>query len=238
MRLNTKSGFTLTEILTVSAFLGVISTGAMGFYVQSMKSSSATEQRIELQNSMRSFTNELVFNGSRSHELVLYNSTDSADVTEAKRKVVVNVETETTSDDVCPTGDFAVFIYYELPKPADQSQYRIEKLIGYYLDDVDSGPPALVRMTIDLSGSPSTQSVEQIISSKWSTAARKTIAPRVNPLAKSDDFGSDSTPQLFYKRANQNIAVCGQLLQSTTKKDTKDLNTHTRTFYFNVTVRS
>ncbi|MGH8021651.1 MAG: PulJ/GspJ family protein [Opitutaceae bacterium] len=238
MKTGSRHGFTLPEIATVAGLLGLISTGVMGFFIQSLKSSNASEQQIELLSTMRSFMDEMIFNGSRSHEFVLYNSSSAADRTAVNRKAVLNADNETESDDVCPTGDFAVFVFYELPKPSDEDRYRIQKLIGYYLDDTGSGPPALVRMTIDLGSSPSNDTVEEILSDHWGTAKRRTIAHRVTPLALSDGYDEQTTPQLFYKRASQNIAVCGQLLQSTARLDTQDARTQTRTFYFTVTVRS
>jgi hypothetical protein len=182
--------------------------------------------------------NELIFTGSRSHELILYKSTAAADRTADGRLVVTNEATETVTDDICPTGDFAVFVYYELPKPAAQSKYRVSKLIGYYVDSSAANGPALVRMTIDLTGSPSTDSVETILTNNWNTAPRKVIASKVTPLALSDAATEGTPPNLFYRRAGQSVAVCGQLLSSNAGKDTADRRSYTRTFYFTVTVRT
>ncbi|BET68109.1 hypothetical protein ASA1KI_30270 [Opitutales bacterium ASA1] len=238
MNTRRNAGFSLPEILTVMGVVGLLTSGVMGFFIQSLKSGNASEQQVELLSSMRSFMNEMVYNASRAHELVLYDSTAATARTAAGRREVLNSENETESDDVCPTGNFAVFVYYELPKPANQAKYRIREVIGYYLDTIDSGPPALTRMTIDLTASPSSDTVEEILTAHWATADRKTIAPRIVPLALSDGFVESTVPQLFYKRASQNMAVCGQLRQSSAKVDTADGRTQTRTFYFSVTVRS
>ena len=61
---------------------------------------------------------------------------------------------------------------------------------------------------------------------------------RLIPLALSDNYTESTVPQLFYRRANQNLAVCGQLLESSTRTNTKDRRSYTRTFYFTVTIRS
>ncbi|HEX9781571.1 MAG TPA: type II secretion system protein [Opitutaceae bacterium] len=233
-----KRGFTLVEILTAMGLVGFIAAGAMGFYVQSIKNGNASEQNIELGSTMRTFMDEMIFSGSRSHELVLYRSSVAADRTAAGRLVVLNSDNEIETDDICPTGNFAVFVFYELPKPAAVDQYRISKLVGYFLEQTDTGPAALVRMTIDLSSSPSEDTVEEILADHWNSAQRRTIAPRVTPLALSDGYTEETMPQLFYRRASQNLAVCGQLMQSAARKNTKDRNTQTRTFFFNITVRS
>lgn len=238
MSSKTNRGFTLTEILLVLGIVGFLSIGVLGFFLQSLRSGNASEQQIALLTSMRSFTNEMVFVGSRSQEMILYNSAEAADRTYDGRKEVANDDTDTYADDICPTGDFVVFVYYELPKPASQAHYRIRKLVGYYLDGSDTSSGPLMRLTIDLSASPSSDSVEEILSDHWSSADRRTVAHLVAPLALSDGYNDDTTPQLFYKRANQNLAVCGQLIESASHKNTEDLRTYTRTFYFTVTVRS
>lgn len=232
------AGFSLTEVIVAVTLVGLIGTGLIAFYVQSLRNSHGVDQQLKLLTTMRTFTEELIFTGSRSHELILYNSSTADDRTLALRKIVVNDDTEAEDDDICPTGNFAVFVFYELPKPAAQAKYRISKLIGYYLESTDSGPPALKRITINKSASPSTDTVEKLLTDNWSTAPREVIARRVTPLALSDNYTESTVPQLFYRRANQNLAVCGQLLESTGRSNTKDRRSYTRTFYFTVTVRS
>jgi Tfp pilus assembly protein PilE len=232
------AGFSVVELIVTVGLVGIITTAVMGFYVQSLQSGHAVDQQMKLLTTMRTFTEELIFTGSRSHELILYNSADAADRTFANRKVVINDDTESAEDDICPTGNFAVFVFYELPKPAAQAKYRISKLIGYYLESTDSGPPELKCITIDKSSAPSTDTIETLLTDNWSSAPREVIAHRVNALALSDNYTESTVPQLFYRRANQNLAVCGQLLESATRIDTKDRRSYTRTFYFTVTVRS
>lgn len=226
--------------LWVVSLLGV---AVMAFYIHALRTSYASQQQISLIGTMRQFTSELIYNASRAHEMILYPSaaaTDRDNVSD-RCEIVSNEDgTETR-----PTGNLAVFVSYELPKPADQARHRIRKLIAYYIDAVDSGPPRLTRLVVDLSAAPSTGTVESILSSNWTTASanvtisRKTFAPRVTPLALSDSYDPDTgQPELFYKRSPANLAVCGQLFESTTRADTKDRRTYTRTFFFTVTTRS
>ncbi len=238
MKTKSKSGFTLTEIMMVVGIGSVAMAGVMAFYVNCLKTSYAGTQETNLIASMRGLTNELIYNGSRSHELVLYPSATTSDITLAKRRIVQNDQTSATTDDICPTGNLAVFVYYELPKPAAQAKYRIQSVIAYYLDETGSGLPSLVRMTIELGATPSTDAIEKVLTDNWSGAEHKVIARNVVPLALSDDYTESTSPQLFYRRASQNIAVCGQLRASGSKQDTADRRTYTRTFYFTVTVRS
>ena len=64
------------------------------------------------------------------------------------------------------------------------------------------------------------------------------LAGRVTPLALADSADEDTTPNLFYRRAGQSMAVCGQLLASASGADTADRRSYTHTFYFTVTVRT
>lgn len=233
-----KAAFTLAEITVVLGVGSIALAGVMLFYVNCLKAGYAGTQDVKLLASMRQLTNELIYNGSRSHELILYPSAAASDRAAEDRLEVTNDESSSTADDICPTGDLAVFVYYELPKPAAQTKYRISSIIAYYLDTSVSGRPSLVRMTIDLSSAPSTETVETILTDNWSSAPRKTIASNVVPLALSDSATTSTVPQLFYRRANQNIAVCGQLRASGSSQDTADRRTYTRTFYFSVTIRS
>lgn len=242
-----RSAFTFTELMIVMALSGMISVVVFGFYIQSLKGGNTTEQQIKLAGKMRGFMNELIFTGSRSHELILYKSSAAADRTSTdvdgdgipdSRLRVTNEDTEATTDDINPTGDFAVFVYYELPKPASSTKYRVQKIVGYYVDNAAANGPALTRMTIDLSATPSTSTIEALLTAHWNSAPRKVIASKVTPLALADSADEDTAPNLFYRRAGQSMAVCGQILASTSGKDTADRRSYTRTFYFTVTVRT
>ena len=237
MKTRTPSGFTLPELLVAFSVFGLLSAGLTMFWVESSKASNFTQQQIRMMGEMRSLSSELLFNASRSHELIVYDSPDAAERVDAssRRQIVIDEDTSTLQ---CPTGNLVVFVYYELPKPRNQSRYRIARLVAYALDQNDTEPGRLSRITIDLTGSPSTSTVEAILEAYWSTAERKSYADLISPLAMSDAASESSTPRLFYKRSEQNLAVCGQLLRSGSDNDTKDRRTVTRTIFFTVTTRS
>lgn len=236
MKTRTSSGFTLVEIMVAIGVFSLLSAALTAFYLESLRSANATQQQVWLISDMRSFTSEMLFNASRAHEIVLYKSSAAADRADAasRRTVVVNEATNTL---VCPTGNFVVFVHYELPKPTAQTLYRISKLVAYSLDQTGTAPGVLSRITIEL-GTPSTNTVEQILTANWSTAKRWTYSRMVTPLALADGAVSTTTPSLFYKRSEQNLAICGQLLRSAGNYDSQDRRTMTRTMYFTVTTRS
>lgn len=236
MKTQNTRGFTLLEVLITTTLLGLLATAVMGFFVMNTKTSYITANEANTISTMRSLTNALIFTGSRSHECIIYPSSASSDRVEAKRQEVV--VDETTGVETCPTGDFAVFVYYEVPKPSTETYHRIRKIVGYSLEPAARDDRQLVSITIDLSAAPSTDTVESILTAKWATAERKIVAERVVPLALSDGYTSATVPRLFYKRANQNLVVSGQIYQGGSTVNTADWRTRTRTFYFSVSIRS
>ena len=238
-----QQGFTLVEMAVTMGVVSLLGVAVMTFYLQSLNMGYASQQQISLIGTMRSFTSELIYSASRAHEMILYPTASAADRNEVsdRRDIVSNEDGSETR----PTGNLAVFVYYELPKPATQARHRINRIIAYFPEQTDSGPPRLTRLTIDLRAAPSTLPVEELLTTYWSASgggvqvSRKTFAPRVAPLALSDSFNPDTDePQLFYKRSAANLAVCGQLFESNSRADTKDQRTYTRTFFFTVTTRS
>lgn len=243
MKHSRKAAYSLVEVMFAVAIAVIVGGAIMAFYIQALRAAYVSQQQITLQTTMRSITTELITNASRAHEMILYSSAAAADRADQSSRLAITLDEDDA--EIHPTGDFALFIYYELPKPATELKHRIRKLIGYYTETVDSGPAKLTRIVIDLSGAPSSSTPEEILEANWEAASsgvtleRKTFAPRVTPLALSDDYDSlTGSPQLFFLTSTENVAVCGQLLESAKRADTKDRRTLTRTFFFTVSVRA
>jgi prepilin-type N-terminal cleavage/methylation domain-containing protein len=237
MKTRNASAFTLIEMMVAVGIFGLLGTGLTMFYVESLKAANATEQQVRLMSDMRTFSNELFFNASRAHELILYATPTADDRSEAADRLLI-VADEDTGNLHCPTGNLAVLVYYELPKPSTQAFHRIARIIAYSLDQSGTNPGVLTRLTIDLTASPSTNTVEQILTANWNTAARRIYGRLVTPLALSDGGSTSTAPRLFYKRSEQNLAICGQLLSNAGNRDSKDRHTVSRTMFFTVTTRS
>ncbi len=233
MKIQSQKGFTLVEITVASSISVVIGAAVLTFFIQGLRFNYSSQQQIKQLGTMRVLTNELIRNATRCHEFVMYDSTTAADRDNvADRK---QIEIDGFGDEIHPTGNFVVFINYELPKPAAQNKYRVASIVGYYPQSTSDGAQELVKMTITLS-TPSANSLETILQDNWATATRRVIANRIQPLALSTS--TSTTPQVFYMRSRNNLAVCGQILESNVGTNTKNIYTHTRTFYFTLTVRS
>lgn len=247
----TTRGFTLTEILIGMTLSAVLLIGVMSFYIQSLKSMYASDQRIKLAGQITRFSNELIVQASRSNQFILYKSAAAADFN-GPNSVPTSGNTDrqniTTVDDdaLHPAGDFVVFVYYEIPKPKDQAKHRVKKLEGYFLDAATPGSMGPVRkVIIDLSAAPSTSTVEDILTAKWNTSEAKftTYFPLVRGLAVPEVVDGAvptgvSTSRLFYMSASRNVIITGQIFSSSKNTNTSDWRTYTNSFCFNITPRT
>jgi len=243
MRRTKTHGLTLVEVMITLAIAVVLGGAIMSFYLASLRAGYGTQRQIGLQTTLRGLSAELIHEASRAHELVLFSSAASADRDAATDRRRITADED--GIDLHPTGDFAVFIFYETPRPAAQARYRIARLVGYYAEAIANQPSQLVRFEIDFRGSPSTQTVEQALAAYWNggtddiAVTRSILAPSILPLALSDHASlNGGQPQLFYLTSVHNVAVCGQLFDSASGSDTKSALTYTRTFFFTLSVRT
>lgn len=244
-------GFALAEIMVAMTVSGIVMAGVMSFYIQSLKSMYASDQRIKLAGQINRFSNELIVQASRSNQFILFKSATPADfdgtnpgpdANNSDRQIMADVD---DANPLHPAGDFVVFVYYEIPKPTNQTQHRVSKVEGYYLDTAQPGRPGRVRkVIIDLSASPSTDSIEKILTDNWSTrAVFTTYFPLVRGLANPEIVdGTPVTgtpnPRLFYMSASRNVIITGQIYSSSQDINTNDWRTYTNSFCFNITPRT
>jgi prepilin-type N-terminal cleavage/methylation domain-containing protein len=244
-------GFTLSELLIGMTVSAMMLLGVMTFYIQSLKSMYASDQRIKLAGQINRFSNELIVQASRSNQFVLFKSAAPADFDgtnsapdsgDSDRQIIASIDDE---DPVHPAGDFVVFVYYEIPKPTAQTKHRINRLEGYFLNTATAGSTGPVRkVVIDLSAAPSTASIESILTSKWNTTAKfTTYFPLVRGLAVPEVIdgavpGTTPAPRLFYMSASRNVIITGQIFSSSKNVNTTDWRTYTNSFCFNITPRT
>lgn len=250
---HTPYGFSLVEIMVAMAITGLLMTGVMAYYIQSLKSMYVSDQRIKLAGQINKFSNELIVDASRSNQFILYksaapadfdgtNTAPNADPTFPDRQFLT-----VGSGGVVlhPAGDFVVFVFYEIPKPTALAQHRIRKLIGYFLTTPSAGGIGPVqKVVIDLSASPSTDAVETILTANWTTTAVfSNYFPLVRGVALPEVIDGTAvtgspTPRLFYTSASRNVIITGQIYSSSQNTVTSDWKTYTNSFCFNITPRT
>lgn len=231
--------------------------GVMFFYIQSLKSMYASDQRMKLAGQINRFSNELIVQASRSNQFILFKTATPADFDgtnaapdsgDSDRQLITSIA---GNPPLHPAGDFVVFVYYEIPKPVTDPvtlYHRIKKLEGYFLSTTTAGGTGTVtKVVIDLSAAPSTSSVEAILTAKWNTsgATFTNYFHLVRALAEPQVVdgtevvsGTPPVPRLFYMSAARNVIITGQIYTSTTKIATNDWKTYTNSFCFNITPRT
>ena len=249
---SSRRGFSLVEVMVSMTIMSVLMSGVISFYLQNVKSMYASEQRIRLAGQIKRLSNELVVQASRSNQFVLFKSARATDFDGSNAapnsnnsdRQVINISDPTSP--LHPAGDFVVFVYYEIPKPVNQAFHRISKLEGYFLSTTNAGGIGqLKKVVIDLSAAPSTNSIESILTSNWSTTAVfTTYFPQARGLATPEvvdgspvvDGGASS--RMFYMSDARNVIISGQVYSSVKDTTTSDSRTYTDTFSFNVTPRT
>lgn len=229
--------------------------GVATFFSQNVKGMYASEQRMRLAGQMKKFTDELIVHASRSNQFVIFKSPAYADFdTPATDRQVIDAS---ASPLLHPGGDFVLFIYYEIPKPANLARYRINSLVGYYLTTGTAGGTGSLQKIEITPTTPSTSTPEAILAACWNSLASKFITgtpsgytvtvtssfPLVRGLALPEivdnvAVSGPTTPRLFYVTAARNVMVSGQVYTSSKDIATGDWKTYTDSFFFNITPRT
>jgi len=190
-------GFTLLEVLVATIIFGLMMTCLTAFLMQCLNSLNGSEQRMTLATEIKKFSNEMILQGSRSNQFILYktatyadfdgvNTPPYADPNYPDRQAIVS-----GTPPLHPAGDFVVFVYFEFPKPTNDASgnpltvHRISKLEGYYLTNTNSqGIGQVNKLIIDFTNNPTTggamlagvtgpttASVETILKAMWKTSS-------------------------------------------------------------------
>jgi prepilin-type N-terminal cleavage/methylation domain-containing protein len=246
-----RHGFTLVEIIVALTITGILLAGVMSFYIQNVRTMYASEQRMKLAGQIKKFSNELIVQASRSNQFVLFKSAAAGDFDGPNTapnsgnsdRQIINVSDP--ANPLHPAGDLVVFVYYEIPKPVAQTFHRISKLEGYFLQPDGTGIGPVIKVVIDLSATPSTSSVESILTANWTTSAAvfTTYFPQARGVCTPevvDGTAVTTTPtsRLFYMSDARNVIISGQIYSSTQDTATGDLKTYTDSFSFNITPRT
>jgi len=254
MRNQRRRGFTLMEMMIATTIAALAMATATSFYYQMVKGHYIVDQRITQVGVIRRFSQEMIYHASRANQVFLYKSSAAADRAAPSNQLHVDI---TDPDNFLhPAGDFAVFVYYEFPKPIGQDYHNIKKIVGYYLDAAAGQIGPITRITIDLSQNITTGAatlsdqvpaydtttaktmVEKVMTDNWASATHTRTDKFV--LNARGLFESETTNEglgrLFYYRDERiSLMVAGQIYGT---KFTDQKATYTDSFNFSVTPRS
>lgn len=253
---NTK-GFTLTEVVVATFITVVAATAATSFLIQMLRSSYESEQKYKLNTVSHSITTDLMEKAALANLIVLYKSSAVADCNAANDRLAIDT---VPTPWLRPSGDMAVFIFFESPKPVLSQYHRIKSIFCYYaLPRADSGfsfrrmeidftkrpPPWNVPLDLPtVAGTPPTLApdyLEQIITTSWGIGTVKILHDSVRGLSRDEINVADLTPRIFYYNDFRTVTLNMQLFSSgrgNNNANTGSRNTVSSSINFTLTPRT
>jgi prepilin-type N-terminal cleavage/methylation domain-containing protein len=232
-----RSGMSLTEIMIALSLFVLVMSMASKFMIEILTNANSSTFRLDQSEYIQKFSDQVLLHARRANEFVLYKSNASADRDDATAPYVDRLAVDTSTDpDTHPAGDFLVFVYYEIPKPAGQALHRKKLLEGYFLEGTAGQIGKLRKVTIDLSAAPTADPVEKILTDHWGSDAVFTdFLLNVRSLALPD---GGTVPRFFYLRDSRSIIIAGQIYHASKNNITSDRRTYTDSFSFTISPRS
>jgi hypothetical protein len=189
---------------------------------------------------------------SRANQFILFKSSATADWNDLTGgdRLVIGTDGTTLQH---PAGDFAVFVFYKIPKLDTETYYKILSIEGYYLDVSGGGTGRLRKVVFNCNNRTGSKrgvpwdpadategSVEKILADNWSTTVPvfSDFVLNIRGLAMPDLVDATTTPRLFFMQDPRNIVISGQIYQANGGILTSNLKTYTDSFNFVVTPRS
>jgi len=251
--LRSSGGFTLVEVMIALFVFMMLTLGVTSFYIETLKISYESAQRMVLGGQLKRFSDELLVHASRANETRLYQSVDG-DQGIAKDAIQLAINVSDPTNLKHPAGNFIVFVYYKIPKPTGDLMHGISKITGYYFETLTKEQNSRLRSRIRkveiTFAIPAQMTVEKAIQDNW-----KKITKKDDPVeVKFTDFminirglyysetlpatDANNVPSIFFKSNARGITVGGQMYKSNVENDTDDWKTYTQSFNFIVTPRS
>jgi prepilin-type N-terminal cleavage/methylation domain-containing protein len=183
IRKHCKAGFTLTEIMVVTAILGLAMAGATALFLTSLKYYYHNRDKLQADRDLRSVTDHLAKAGTGASFFRVYTSfTD--------RTLVPNLN----------TGDFIVFAYTDpTTNPAGD---LVNRIVCFYQENAASGRSPVRMYDSDTDGSSTLASSP--------TAYSTAILPDPSTISSNKQLAEnfqDITTPLFYNANDRTVMV-------------------------------
>ncbi|MFP4351356.1 MAG: type II secretion system protein J [Puniceicoccaceae bacterium] len=228
------AGFTLLEMMIVTAILGLISMMSLGFFTESIKATFTNEQKNLINRDIRRLTAELSHAAREANFVILYRSFASDDRDSVGDRLLAG-----------NPGDFLVFGFQDEPDltVSVNAPQQIVRLTGYYRapshpgDPSSTGPVRKFDTDIDFdfaaNGEPllapedplEAPSVEEILETLYPDS---TLSANPEVVAMSEGLADR---RLFYNFGRGTIMVNGKIIHGVEAKRVTD------TYNFTISTR-
>lgn len=212
---NTSSAFTLIEILIAMGIFGLVMTGILSVFIQSLNIYHYDAGKIMVNRDIRSFTERITQNATYANYFLIYTDfatrTTTSTITDPDTGATSTVTVDASVNDGL-SGDFLVLVFKD-----DTDDTKVSRLIGYYRAPTSTDSEGPVR-SFDMTISPS------------SNAAVYTLLPAVSTMNTHSEVvelsKGLSNGKLFYNLFDRSVMIKGQFIHqgSQTRRATNTYN--------------
>ena len=223
-----RRGFTLVEIMLATTILGLVMAGIMTFFLDSLRTTFITQQKLNINGDIRDVTNKLADEAREANYFAMYSSF-YPQYTSAPfgdfRSPADGFSAEDYRQRKGNSGDFLLLVYTGIDtSPNDNTPAPIEKIIGYFRDggssDTEQAPVRRFEMSVP--NGDQYDDLETLIPSSLLAAGFPTVINLVTGPADGD---------LFYNIEDRSVLVNGKIIHG---NDAKQV---TGTYNFTVSPR-
>jgi prepilin-type N-terminal cleavage/methylation domain-containing protein len=225
MKLTSRSshGFTLAEIVVVSAIVGFVLIGVAQLMLDTARTSFITAEKLDINADVRQFTLEMAHNARAANHFLIYRSFNIADRNEFDDRLRDG-----------ESGDLLVLVFLE-PWPNVNSPEHFTRIVGYFREGDPSNPDSegpvkrFERRFHDPNGPVPAGS-----SGPYLSAADNTIEKAISGLSVNGNYPTVvqlsrglSDGQLFYNYFDRSILIKAQIIHGNVAKRITDTYNYT-----------
>lgn len=163
-------GFTLVELMVSMTIVTLIGAGTYLFTVDVARMAFTSEQKVKINNDMRTLTNEMTDIARNADSFTLYESFSTSFRTPESGKDYIDYRLQDGRSGDC----LAIIDYGDDPNPQDSDPAPIERIVCYFREvtDTDANKGPVMKMDITVTGADQYKNPEELIPSSATNATQ------------------------------------------------------------------
>ena len=199
-RLRGSRGFTLVEVMVVTAIVGLAVAGTISLVRHAIETNAYDAGRVQVNNDMLKLTNGMATDAVYANYFIIYPNFSTRSVTSGSGSSAVTADDEVTDGS---SGDMVVLV--SVTTNVTTGVTAATQLVGYYRDSSQSTVAGPVRR-FSVSISPASSSPIYQLLNTYAPVGSDSSNPIVIPLALGEANGT-----LFYNYFNRSIMLKSQI---------------------------
>jgi len=227
-----RRAFTLTEMMTAVAIMGLVSAGVIAFVHQALLTYYSSRARLMINNEVRVITTKIDTDAVTANYFCIYPAFSSRTTGSGSTLADASVADG-------GVGDMLVLVYTD-PAQTSSGVSMINRIVGYYRQITNSTLNTGPVRRFDITISPAISASSAPMYTLLNTYVTGTITsyPEITSIAQGLENNAAlnaTTPALFYNFQNRSIIISAQLSELTAETGTS--NTAGNTYNFTVSPR-